>query len=52
MRRIYPQEYFHTNLNDKDSSFKEGLKWGAMLLAIGIILGALIVSLAGGKHAS
>ena len=49
--KIYPQEYFHTNLNE-DSSFKEGLKWGAMLLAIGIILGALIVSLAGGKHAS
>lgn len=45
--RIYPQEYFASN-----NEFKSGLKWGALIMLVGIIIGAIIVYLAGRKHAS
>ena len=38
VQRVYPQEYFQVN-ND----FKEGLKWGAFLILVGIVVGAAIV---------
>jgi len=41
IERISPQQYFMS-----ENQFKEGLKWGATLIIIGIVIGALIVYLA------
>lgn len=41
--RISPDEYF---VLERSNEFKEGLKFGAFIMVVGIIMGALIVYLA------
>ena len=45
--RAYPQDYLQTGEND----FKSGIKLGAMLVLVGVVVGAAIVFIAikGGK---
>ena len=49
--RTYPEDYFQ-NINKDNMFLYFAIMISAMFITIGIILGALIVSLAGGKHAS
>jgi len=42
IERISPQQYFMV----EENQFREGLKWGATLIIIGIIIGTLVVYLA------
>ena len=41
--RVAPNEYF---MLENTNEFKEGLKFGAFIMVVGIIIGALIVYLA------